>query len=76
METGEDILCHRNCKGPVTTPIKSVLHLGSILTVINCGGRIFLHRNMRAMDWIKLAVIYCVPYANRSLSFLKESGTG
>ena len=49
-------------KGTVATSIKVALFVGSILAVINYGDRIFFHGNMRALDWIKLTVTYCVPY--------------
>ena len=38
------------------------MFVGSILALINYGDRIFLHYDMRVVDWIKLAVTYCVPY--------------
>jgi hypothetical protein len=49
-------------RGTVATSAKVALIVGSILAMINYGDRIFLHSNMRAMDWVKLAVTYCVPY--------------
>ena len=48
--------------GTVTTPTKSVLYVGSILTVVNYGRRIFLHGNIRALEWIKFAITHCVFY--------------
>jgi hypothetical protein len=41
---------------------KVALVVGTILALINYGDRIFLHRDMHAVDWIKLAVTYAVPY--------------
>jgi len=38
------------------------LVVGSILPLINYGDRIFLHYDLQPLDWIKLAVTYCVPY--------------
>jgi hypothetical protein len=49
-------------KSTVATSIKVALLVGSVLAVINYGDRIFLHGNMRTLDWIKLAITYCVPY--------------
>ena len=41
---------------------KVALFVGTVLALINYGDRIFLHYDMRALDWIKLAITYCVPY--------------
>jgi hypothetical protein len=49
-------------RGTVATSAKVALFVGSILALINYGDRIFLRFDMRAADWIKLAVTYCVPY--------------
>lgn len=49
-------------KSTIATSIRVALLVGSVLAMINYGDRIFLHGNMRALDWIKLAVTYCVPY--------------
>jgi len=49
-------------KGTVATSAKIALLVGTILALINYGDRIFLHGDMRALDWVKLAVTYCVPY--------------
>ena len=49
-------------RGIVTTSAKVALFVGSILALINYGDRIFLRFDMRAVDWVKLAVTYCVPY--------------
>ena len=46
----------------VRTSVKIALVVGSFLALINYGDRIFLHYDMRYLDWIKLAVSYCVPY--------------
>jgi len=46
----------------VVTSAKVALLVGSILALINYGDRIFLHGNMGALDWVKLALTYCVPY--------------
>lgn len=46
----------------VVTSAKVALVVGSILGLINYGDRIFLRCDMRALDWVKLAVTYCVPY--------------
>jgi hypothetical protein len=49
-------------RGTVATSARIALFVGSILALINYGDRIFLHHDMRAVDWIKLVVTYCVPY--------------
>ncbi|MGA3086158.1 MAG: nitrate/nitrite transporter NrtS [Thermodesulfobacteriota bacterium] len=49
-------------RGTVATSAKVALFVGSILVLINYGDRIFLHWNMHALDWVKIAVTYCVPY--------------
>jgi len=49
-------------KGTVVTSIKVALFVGTILATINYGDRIFLHQDMRPLDWLKLAVTYGVPY--------------
>jgi len=46
----------------VATSARVALFVGSILALINYGDRIFLRGDMRALDWVKLAVTYCVPY--------------
>jgi hypothetical protein len=46
----------------VAMSAKVALVVGTVLALINYGDRIFLHYDMRAADWIKLAVSYCVPY--------------
>ena len=48
--------------GTVASSAKVALFVGSILALINYGDRIFLHHDMRTIDWIKIAVTYCVPY--------------
>jgi len=49
-------------RGTVATSARVALFVGSILALINYGDRIFLRSDMRAVDWVKLAVTYCVPY--------------
>jgi hypothetical protein len=49
-------------RGTVATSAKVALFVGTILALINYGDRIFLRYDMHAMDWVKLAVTYCVPY--------------
>jgi len=49
-------------RGVVATSGRIALVVGSILALINYGDRIFLHYDMQPLDWIKLAVTYCVPY--------------
>lgn len=49
-------------RGTVVTSAKVALFVGSVLALINYGDRIFFHYDMRVLDWIKLAVTYCVPY--------------
>ncbi len=46
----------------MATSAKLALVVGSILALINYGDRIFVRDDMQALDWIKLAVTYCVPY--------------
>ena len=46
----------------IATSTKAALFVGSIIALINYGDRIFLHDDMSALDWIKIAVTYCVPY--------------
>jgi len=46
----------------ITTSAKVALFVGSILALINYGDRIFLRYDMHPLDWVKLAVTYCVPY--------------
>ena len=47
-------------RGTVATSVKVALFVGSILAMINYGDRILLYGEMRALDWFKLAVTYCV----------------
>ena len=49
-------------RGTVATSAKVALFVGSILVLINYGDRIFLRWDMHALDWVKIAVTYCVPY--------------
>ncbi len=49
-------------RGTVVTSARVALVVGSILALINYGDRIFLHGNMGTLDWVKLALTYCVPY--------------
>ena len=49
-------------RGTVASSAKVALFVGSILALINYGDRIFLHYDMQTIDWIKIAVTYCVPY--------------
>jgi hypothetical protein len=46
----------------VGTSVRVALVVGTILALINYGDRIFLHCNMCAVDWVKLAITYVVPY--------------
>ena len=46
----------------VASSTKVALVVGSILAAINYGDRIFLRGDMAVLDWIKLAVTYCVPF--------------
>lgn len=50
-------------RGTVATSARVALLVGSILAVINYGDRIFLRGDMQALDWIKLAITYCIPYS-------------
>ena len=49
-------------KGTVFMSAKIALFVGSILALIHYGDRMLLHYDMHTLDWIKLAVTYCVPY--------------
>ena len=49
-------------KSTIVMSTKVALVVGSVLATINYGDRILVHGNMRTLDWIKLAVTYCVPY--------------
>ena len=46
----------------VIVSAKVALVVGTILALINYGDRIFVSCDMRAVDWVKLAVTYLVPY--------------
>ena len=46
----------------IVTSARVALFVGSILALINYGDRIFLRGDMHALDWVKLAITYCVPY--------------
>lgn len=46
----------------MATSAKVALVVGTILALINYGDRIFLRCNMGALDWLKLAITYFVPY--------------
>ena len=50
-------------RGTVATSARVALLVGSILAVINYGDHIFLRGDMQALDWIKLAITYCIPYS-------------
>jgi hypothetical protein len=49
-------------RGTAATSAKVALFVGSVLALINYGDRIFLRFDMRTVDWVKLAITYCVPY--------------
>jgi len=49
-------------RSTIATSTKVALFVGSVLAVINYGDHIFLRGDMRALDWIKLAATYCVPF--------------
>ena len=49
-------------KKTILTSVKVALVVGTILAAINYGDRIVIHRNMMLVDWIKLAITYCVPF--------------
>jgi hypothetical protein len=49
-------------KETIVTSARVALCVGSVLALINYGDRVLLRHDMRALDWIKLAVTYCVPY--------------
>jgi hypothetical protein len=49
-------------RGTVATSAKVALFVGTILALINYADRIFLRCDMRALDWVKIVVTYCVPY--------------
>jgi hypothetical protein len=49
-------------RGTIATSAKVALAVGTILAAINYGDRILLRGDMGAVDWVKLAVTYAVPY--------------
>lgn len=49
-------------RSTVVMSAKVALVVGTVLAAINYGDRIFLSCDMRAADWVKLAITYCVPY--------------
>lgn len=49
-------------KQTLLTSTRVALLVGSILGLINYGDRIFLRRDMGGLDWLKVAVTYCVPF--------------
>jgi len=49
-------------KSTIATSTRVALFVGSVLALINYGDRVFLRGDMRVLDWIKLAVTYCVPF--------------
>jgi hypothetical protein len=49
-------------RATMVTSARVALFVGTILALINYADRIFLRCDMRALDWVKLAVTYCVPY--------------
>jgi hypothetical protein len=49
-------------RGTVVTSAKVALFVGTILALINYADRIFFRCDMRALDWVKLTLTYCVPY--------------
>jgi hypothetical protein len=67
----------------VATSARVALVVGTILALINYGDRMFLHGDMHAVDWVKLAVTYAVPYcvatygaARYAVSHGKENNAG
>jgi hypothetical protein len=59
---GRDFLEAATEKRTVMTSIKVALVVGTILALINYGDRIFLSKDMRVLDWLKLVVTYFVPF--------------
>jgi hypothetical protein len=49
-------------RSTVATSAKVAVVVGTVLALLNYGDRIFLHHDMRTLDWFKLALTYCVPY--------------
>jgi hypothetical protein len=49
-------------RSTVALSARVALVVGTVLAAINYGDRIVLRGDMRALDWVKLAVTYCVPY--------------
>ena len=49
-------------RSTVIMATKVALFVGTILALINYRDRIFVHDDMRAVDWIKLGITYSVPY--------------
>jgi hypothetical protein len=59
MKTFFAVACERHT---IATSAKVALFVGSILALINYGDRILVRCDMCVLDWVKLAVTYCVPY--------------
>jgi len=59
MKTFFAVACERDT---VVTSAKVALFVGSILALIDYGDRIFVRCDMSVVDWVQLAVTYCVPY--------------
>ena len=49
-------------RGTIVASTKVALVVGSILGLVNYGDRVFLRGDMGTLDWVKLAVSYCVPF--------------
>ena len=49
-------------RGTVSTSARVALVVGTVLGLINYSDRIFMHGDMRPMDWVKILVTYSVPY--------------
>jgi hypothetical protein len=49
-------------RSTVIVSAKVAMVVGTILALINYGDRVFQRCDMQAIDLLKLAVTYCVPY--------------
>jgi hypothetical protein len=61
-------------RGTIATSARVALCVGTILALINYGDRILLRCDMRTLDWVKLAVTYCVPFCVATYGAARYAG--
>ena len=61
-------------KQTVMTSVRIALVVGTILALINYGDRIFISRDMRVLDWLKLTLTYCVPFCVATFGAARYAG--